>query len=347
MPPGSLVHVGLKRADSITVSVFEFNETDVLEREITDVNECVSYINTDNVSWINIDGVHDANMIESIGSVFGLHPLVLEDIMNTGQRPKFESFDSYLFFVLKMLYTDEKTKEIRSEQISIILLNNVVLCFQEKPGDIFDRIRNRIRSNTGRVRKMGADYLTYSLIDTIVDHYYVIMESIGGFIDELDDELIANPSPITLEKIHRLKADIIFLRKSIWPLRDLINNLLREESGLMKDSTTIYLRDVYDHTVQVMDTIETFRDIVSGMFEMYMSTVSNKMNEVMKVLTIFASIFIPLTFVAGLYGMNFNPAVSPFNMPELNWFYGYPFALIIMVCMVGLMLYYFKRKNWL
>lgn len=347
MPPGSLVHVGLKRADSITVSVFDFNETDVVEREITDVNECISYINTDNVSWINIDGVHDANMIESIGSVFGLHPLVLEDIMNTGQRPKFESFDSYLFFVLKMLYTDEKTKEIRSEQISIILLNNVVLCFQEKPGDIFDRIRNRIRTNTGRVRKMGADYLTYSLIDAIVDHYYVIMESIGGFIDELDDELIANPSPITLEKIHRLKADIIFLRKSIWPLRDLINNLLREESGLMKDSTTIYLRDVYDHTIQVMDTIETFRDIVSGMFEMYMSTVSNKMNEVMKVLTIFASIFIPLTFVAGLYGMNFNPAVSPFNMPELNWFYGYPFALIIMVCMAGLMLYYFKRKNWL
>lgn len=347
LPPGSLVHVGKKRSEPIQITVFDFNETQIDEKRMDHIEDCFSYRDTDTVTWINIDGVHDAKLIESIGSHFGLHPLVLEDIMNTGQRPKIEFFDETMYFVLKMLYSDGKTKEIQAEQISIILTKNVVISFQERSGDIFDSIRDRIRGGKGRIRKMGTDYLAYTLMDAIVDHYFVIMESIGEIIEDMENELVENPQPETLQSIHRLKTDIIFLRKSVWPLRELISSLLRDENQLITESTTIYLRDVYDHTIQVMDAIESYRDMISGMLDIYMSSVSNKMNEVMKVLTIFASIFIPLTFIAGIYGMNFNPDVSPFNMPELNWFWGYPMVIFVMIMMTGIMLFYFKKKNWL
>ncbi len=347
LPPGSLVHVGKKRSEPIEITVFDFDEAQFDEKTIDHIEKCFTYRDTDTVTWINIDGVHDAKFIESIGSHFGLHPLVLEDIMNTGQRPKIEFFDEHVYFVLKMLYSDGKTKEIQAEQISIILTKNVVISFQERSGDIFDSIRDRIRGGKGRIRKMGTDYLAYTLIDAIVDHYFVIMESIGEVIEDMENELVENPQPETLQSIHRLKSDIIFLRKSVWPLRELISSLLRDENQLFSEATTIYLRDVYDHTIQVMDAIESYRDMISGMLDIYMSSVSNKMNEVMKVLTIFASIFIPLTFIAGIYGMNFNPDVSPFNMPELNWFWGYPMVIFVMIMMTGIMLFYFKRKNWL
>ena len=267
--------------------------------------------------------------------------------MNTGQRSKIESFDEYIYLVLKMLYPDPVSKEIQAEQISIILTSNTVISFQERPGDIFELIRERIRSGKGRIRKMGSDYLCYSLMDAIIDHYFFIIESIGEIIEDTEETLIDDPTPETLQRIHRLKADMIFLRKSVWPNRELINSLIRDEHPLITNVTIIFLKDVYDHTIQVMDAIESFRDVLSGMIDIYMSSVSNKMNEVMKVLTIFASIFIPLTFIAGIYGMNFNPSMSPFNMPELNWFWGYPFVLLIMLITSALMLYYFKRKNWL
>jgi len=347
LPPGSLVHVGKKRTEPVRITLFDYDKHHFEEKQIENIKDCFSYRDTDTITWINIDGVHDPSQIEQIGTHFKIHPLVLEDIMNTGQRPKMETFDDYLYLVLKMLYQDEQTKEIQAEQVSIILTKNVVISFQEKPGDIFNNIRQRIRNGKGRVRKMGSDYLSYSLIDAIIDHYFVIMESFGENIEDTEEILIEKPTPETLQHIHHLKADMIFLRKSVWPLRELVNGVLREETPLITDPSIIYYKDVYDHTIQVMDTIESYRDMISGMLDIYMSSVSNKMNEVMKVLTIFASIFIPLTFIAGIYGMNFNPNVSPFNMPELNWAFGYPFVLIIMIMMASIMLFYFKRKNWL
>jgi magnesium transporter len=347
LPPGSLVHVGRKGTSPVRITVFNYDENQYIEKEYDSLENSFFNEQRKGITWINIDGVFDTKLIEQIGSHFNVHPLVLEDIMNTGQRPKIESFDEYIFLVLKMLYPDHISKDIQGEQISIILAQNTVISFQEKPGDIFENIRDRIRNGKGRIRKMGADYLCYTLLDAIIDHYFTIIESVGEIIEDIEELLIDNPTPDTLQRIHRLKADMIFLRKSIWPNRELINSLLRDEHRLITNSTIIYLKDVYDHTIQVMDTIESFRDIISGMIDIYMSSVSNKMNEVMKVLTIFASIFIPLTFIAGIYGMNFNPSISPFNMPELNWFWGYPFALVLMLITSILMLYYFRRKNWL
>lgn len=339
--------MGKESTLSVSMQVIDYSKDTFVERSLEKIEECFPFRDTGTISWINIDGVHDPNIIEAIGAHFGIHPLVLEDIMHTNQRPKMEVFEDYIYLVYRMLYQNDSDKEIQSEQVSIILTKNVVLSFQERPGDIFDPIRERIRSNKGRIRKMGADYLAYSLFDGVVDNYFVILENIGESLEEMEDQLLDDPKPETLQRIHSFKADMIFLRKSVWPLREVVNGLLRGESTLITKATGIYLRDVYDHTIQVIDTVETFRDMISGMFDIYMSSVSNKMNEVMKVLTIFASIFIPLTFVAGIYGMNFDPGISPFNMPELQWYFGYPFALTIMLGMGLLMLWYFKRKKWM
>jgi len=347
LSPGSLIHIGKKTSDTIGIHIIDYTFETVQEKSVERIDECFSYRDTDSVSWINIDGIHDPGTIQAIGTHFNIHPLVLEDIMNTGQRPKMEIFDDYIYLVFKMLYPNPEEGKIESEQVSIILMKHVVISFQERHGDIFDPIRERIRSGNGRIRKMGTDYLAYSLFDAVVDHYFIILENIGVSIENVEDELLSNPKPETLQRIHSFKSDMIFLRKSVWPLREVVNSLLRGESPLITKSTVIFLRDAYDHTIQVIDTVETFRDMISGMFDIYMSSVSNKMNEVMKVLTIFAAIFIPLTFVAGIYGMNFNPDISPFNMPELHWYLGYPFALFIMLAISVTMILFFKRKKWL
>jgi len=347
LPPGALVHIGEKKTEKTRITVIDYNVSKFEEKEVGKVEECFAFKRKPTVTWINVDGLHEVEVIEKLGKCFDIHPLVLEDILNTDQRPKMEDFEKYLFFVLKMLYVDDKTKEIRSEQVSLILGNNFVISFQESIGDVFDAIRERIRKGKGRIRKMGTDYLVYSLLDAIVDNYFIILERVGEKVESMEEDLVSNPVPETLQQIYNLKREMIYLRKSVWPLREVINGLLREESKLIKDTTHVYLRDLYDHTIQVIDTIETFRDMISGMLDIYMSSVSNKMNEVMKVLTIFAAIFIPLTFFAGLYGMNFNPYISPFNMPELNWFWGYPMALVAMLVIGILMLIYFKRKRWL
>jgi magnesium transporter len=280
-------------------------------------------------------------IIEKVGAHFGIHPLVLEDILHTGQRPKVEDLGDYIFIVLKMLYHDDQEDEMLGEQVSLLLGQNCVISFQEREGDIFNPIRERIRNSKGRIRRAGADYLAYALVDAIVDHYFVILEKMGEKIESLEEELVTNPTPETLQIIHKLKRNLIFLRKSVWPLREVINALERGESPLITEPTGIYLRDVYDHSIQVIDTIETFRDMVSGMLDIYLSSLSNRMNEVMKVLTIIATIFIPLTFIAGIYGMNFK------FMPELEWHWGYPTALIVMLLIVGSMFIYFRRKKWL
>lgn len=341
LSPGALVHIGKKKVEKTRIRIIDYDESQLEEKEAKTIEECFPFKDKPTVTWINIDGLHEVEIIEKIGKYYDVHPLVLEDIVNTGQRPKMEDLESYVFVVLKMLYYDDKEKEVSAEQFSFILGPNFVISFQERVGDVFNPIRERIRNAKGRIRKMGADYLAYALMDAVVDNYFAILERLGEEIESIEEELVHNPTPETLQIIHNLKREMIFLRKSVWPLREVISGLERGESTLIGNSTGIYFRDVYDHTIQVIDTIETFRDMVSGMLDIYLSSVSNRMNEVMKVLTIFAAIFIPLTFIAGLYGMNFE------FMPELKWHWGY-FVVLTIMAVVGIsMLIYFRKKRWL
>ena len=341
LPPGTLVYTGEKKLETVRITVIDYDERDYQERQVDRVEECFQFKATPTVTWINIDGLHDVKIIEEIGKHYDLHPLTLEDILHTGQRPKFEDLDNYLFVVLMMLRFDDESQRVLSEQVSLILGSNFVISFQENIGDVFEQIRDRIRNTKGRIRKMGADYLMYALLDAVVDHYFGILEKLGEKIESLEEELVGDPSERTLQQIHRLKREMVHLRKSVWPLRELINGLERSESDLIEETTGVYLRDVYDHTIQIIDTVESFRDMVSGMLDIYLSSISNRMNAVMKVLTIIATMFIPLTFVAGIYGMNFE------HMPELKWRYGYAAVWLVMLVVAGLMILYFKRKKWL
>ncbi len=300
LPPGTLVHIGEKKAEIPKITIMDYGEAHFQEKVVKTIEECFLFKDTPTVTWINIDGLHQVEILEKLGECYGFHPLVLEDILNTDQRPKIEDYGEYLYIVLKMLDQSNQSKEILTEQISLILGPSFVISFQEREGDVFDPIRERIRTGKGRIRKMGADYLTYSLLDSIVDNYFIVMEKLGEKIEFLEEELVKRPIPETLQTIHHLKREMIFFRKSVWPLREVIGSLERGELPLVKETTRIYLRDVYDHTIQVIDTIETFRDMVSGMLDIYLSSVSNRLNSVMKVLTIIATIFMPLTFIAGI-----------------------------------------------
>jgi magnesium transporter len=341
LPPGTLVHIGEKKAETPKITIMDYDEAHFQEKEIKTIEECFLFKDKPTVTWINIDGLHQVEILEKLGECYGLHPLVLEDIPNTDQRPKMEDYGEYIYIVLKMLDYNDKSSEIESEQISLILGPNFVFSFQEREGDIFDPIRDRIRNSKGRIRKMGADHLAYSLLDSVVDNYFIILEKLGEKIEFLEEKLVTRPTPETLQTIHHLRREMIFLRKAVWPLREVINALGRGESSLIKEYTRIYLRDVYDHTIQTIDTVETYRDMVSGMLDIFLSSVSNRLNSVMKVLTIIATIFMPLTFLAGIYGMNFR------YMPELEWRWGYPFIWLIMVGIGVFMLLYFKKKKWL
>lgn len=341
LPPGTLVHIGEKKVEKVRIRVIDYDKTNLEERELDDIEDCFTYKETPSVTWINIDGLHEVSVIERIGERFNLHPLVLEDIVHTTQRPKIEDHEDYLFIVSKMLFFDKEGGEVKTEQFSIVLGENFIITFQERVGDVFDTIRERLRKQKGRIRNMGPDYLAYALIDAIVDHYFIVLELIGEEIESLEEELTENPGTETMQTIHNIKRELIFLRKSVWPLREVIGSLEREEISLINEKTRIFLRDVYDHTIQVIDTLETFRDMASGMLDLYLSTISNRMNEVMKVLTVIATIFIPLTFIAGLYGMNFK------NMPELEWHWGYPVTLVVMLVVGVLMVLWFRQKRFL
>ncbi len=340
LPPGTLIHVGKKRMEKVSISLMDYNDKNLIEKNEISVKECKTFADSQGVTWINVDGLHDPEVIEKIGADFNIHPLLLEDVMNTEQRPKVEDFGKYMYFTLKMVYLDGR-KRICVEQISIILGDTYVISFQEQTGDVFETIRQRLRDKKGRIRSQKADYLAYSLIDSIIDNYFVILESIGEVIEELEEEVVEQPTRKTLQNIHMLKRNMLYLRRSVWPLREVISYLQRSESDLIEDNTGFYLRDVYDHTIQVIDTLESFRDMVSGMLDIYLSSISNKMNEVMKVLTIIATIFIPLTFIAGVYGMNFK------FMPELQWKWGYFVTLGVMLVVVIGMIIFIKRKKWL
>jgi len=281
------------------------------------------------------------DIIEKIGTHFGIHPLVLEDIVNTGQRPKMEDFEDYIFLVVKMLTCDQSQSDMNTEQVSLLLGPNFVISFQERQGDVFDSIRDRIRNSKGRIRKEGADYLAYVLLDAVVDGYFIVLESLGERIETLEDQVIENPTTETLQVINGLKREMIVLRRSVWPLREVIGALERGGSALIHKATGTYLRDVYDHTIQVADTIDSYRDMIIGTRDTYLSSLSNRMNEVMKVLTIIATIFIPMTFIAGIYGMNFQ------FMPELGWRWSYFVVWGVMIAVAGVMIAYFKRKDWI
>ncbi len=339
LPPGSLIYVGKEAPVISSIEIIDYNKDVERTLRVKTIKELGKYKKTKTVSWINITGLGNTDEIKEIGKEYGLHNLLLEDVLNTNQRAKLDEYEDHIFLVFRMFYY--RVKEIHSEQISLVIGKNYVLSFQETEGDIFDPIRARIKTGKGKVRKMGSDYLGYCLLDTVVDHYFSIMESIGDELEELEDELIKNPNEDTLQKLYRIKQNMLLLRKSVWPLREAISKFQRLENKNISETTRLYLRDVYDHTIQVIDNIETYRDMTAGMIDIYISSSSQKLNEIMKVLTIIATIFMPLTFIAGVYGMNFD------FMPELRWKYGYLIIMSIMGLIGGSMVYYFKKRHWL
>jgi len=341
LPPGTLVHIGEKHVEKPRITVMDYDERTFQEKEVAAVEECFEFKETSTVTWINVEGLHDVGIIEKLGNRFGLHTLIQEDILNTAERPKMEDYGDHIFLLLKVFVLGNRNHDEKIQQVSLVLGSNFVISFQEKDSGVFDPVRDRIRKAKGRLRKLGPDYLAYALIDCIVDGYFGFLEKLSEEIEFLEDELVTDPKREILQKIHSLKREMIYIRKSVWPLREVVNGLERLETPLIKETTDVFLRDVYDHTIQVIDSVETLRDVLSGMLETYLSSISNRMNEVMKVLTIIATIFIPLTFIAGVYGMNFK------FMPELEWRGGYFLIIGVMVAVAFVMLIFFRKKKWL
>lgn len=340
LSPGTLILEGQQKVEKTSISLISYDEGEFTERGIENIKDCFPLKAKPVVNWINVRGIHNVEQISSLGNKLQLHPLVLEDILNTDHRPKFEDFDDYIYIILKMLSYDDARELVISEQVSLALGPNFVLTFLEHE-DPFDAVRKRIGMPGSRHRKMNTDYLVYSMIDIIVDNYYSILEKLGDRIETIEEDLLANPDMNTLQAIHNVKNELVLLRKTIWPVREIINALDRLDTMLIHKSTHVYLRDIYDHLVQIIDNIESLRDIVSGMVDIYLSNLSNRTNAVMKVLTIIATIFIPLTFIVGIYGMNFK------YMPELDLTWSYPVVLLIMAVIAVIMIIYFKRKKWL
>jgi magnesium transporter len=330
-------------AQPTSVSLIAYGPDRLEERAVGDDEDLAAARRDTGVVWINVTGLADVARIGRIGALFGLHTLALEDVVNVGQRPKAEEYDDHRYIVLKLL---RATGELEVEQISIFFGRGFVVTVQERPGDVFDGVRERIRKGRSRIRGSGADYLAYALIDSLVDQFFPILEDFGERLEAIEEELIDQPTADTLQQIYEVRRALLMLRRAAWPQREVVNCLERDDSGLIERETKVFLRDCYDHTVQSLEMIETYRELAAGMLDVYLSSISNRMNEVMKVLTIMATIFIPLTFIAGIYGMNFSPQASRWNMPELNWVYGYPMALGIMA-VVGIgMVMFFRRKGW-
>ena len=347
LKPGSVVYVGRERTEDVHIDVIDYTDREHVEKRLASAQECFPYRDSSSITWINVDGIHRVDAVEAFGEHFGMHPLTLEDVVNTGHRPKIEESADHIVVVLKMIYRDAANGDLRAEQVSVIFGKKWVITFQETGQDVFDPVRRRIKKTVPRVRFMSTDYLAYALLDAVVDHYFVILEQLGEEIDVLDDAVSESPKPEHLSSIRHLKMQLLSMRKAVWPLREVIGALERTESKLVKASTLRYLRDLYEHTIQVIDTVETYRDMVSGLLDLYHTGVANHTNDIMKVLTVFATIFIPLGFLAGVYGMNFDTGASPFNLPELGFRFGYPMFWTVVVVVAGSLLWYFRRKNWL
>jgi magnesium transporter len=339
--PGTVKYIGKERETPVKLQLMDYHEDELVEKDIETLSEFLAYKDRPSITWVNISGVHNESIISGLGENLAIHPLVLEDMVNTTQSPKVEEFEDYIFIILKMAYYDEEQQEVAMEQLSMILGKDYVVLLQEREGDILEGLRERIRLSRGKFRKLGSDYLVYAIIDAVVDNYFHVLQRLGEDIEKMEEELVVSANRALLVKIYRLKRELVFLRKSIWPMREVASTLNRIDHPLIQEVTGVFFRDVYEHTLQVVDTVETFRDMASGMLDLYLSTTSNKMNEIMKVLTIFAAIFIPLTFLAGVYGMNFE------FMPELHYKLAYPIWWgVTIVLGVGLLIY-FIRKKWL
>jgi magnesium transporter len=341
-PPGTLIVD--PQSSRTTINVFTYGESRVVEEADVGVEAIAGPQGDLTVTWIDVQGLSDLEAIRHLGDRFALHHLALEDVLNLHQRSKVEEYDDYLFIVTRM---PADTPRSDTEQISMFLGHNFVLTFQERPGDVFDPIRSRIRSHRGRIRTSGPDYLAYALIDAVIDNYFPILERRGEALEQLEDRVVAKVEPVLVGEIHDMKRDLLELRRAIWPQREMLNSLIRTDSGLLTDTTRLYLRDCYDHTIQLMDMVETDREIALGLVDVYLSSLSNRMNEIMKVLTIFATVFMPLSFIAGFYGMNFDRDASPWNMPELGWYYGYPAVIALMVIIAAVLIAYFRRRRWI
>jgi len=344
LSPGTPVHIGKSSDKPVRISLMAYNADSIEEKEISAIDEILSYKNSGKMLWINVDGLYQTQVVEKIGNIFGIHPMTLEDILNTTHRPKMEEFDGHIFITLKTLcykVTEKDEDEIEAEQLSLVFGNNFLLSFQEEAGDVFDLIRERIRKGKGRIRNAGSDYLAYALSDAVTDQYFEILEFLDDMMESSEEELLTNPTPKLFQELHDIKREIIFFRRQVWPLREIFSNLANGDFSLVHISTRIYLNDLRDNVVQMIDAIESFRDILSSMTDIYLSSISNRMNEVMKVLTIISTIFIPLTFMAGVYGMNFK------YMPELEWRWGYFGVLGLMLVAALMMILWFKGKKWL
>ena len=340
LPPGSLVYIGDEQTEEVTVSAIEFDQHDITEHPDISMDQLQSVIASDKIAWVNVNGVHNVQMIDEISKLVGLHPLTTEDILNTEHRPKIDFFEDHLLAIVKMLDLSSNDTDLDIEQVSFILMENTVITFQEKHGDLFDPVRLQLQESKGRIRKTGADFLFYSLLDVIFDQYLIIMDEMDDRIAELEGMIMEDPDNHSLQDINQYKNTILQLKKTVWPVREVVNKLINRKVPYIKEDISFYLQDIHDHIVQANDMVETSRGQLYGLLDVYYSSLSMKMNEIMKVLTIVSTIFIPLTFIAGIYGMNFA------NMPELHWGWSYPAVWVVMIVITGLMLVYFKRKNW-
>ncbi len=330
------------------IVLIDYNSNEAISKEVETPEECTSYLDTNSVTWVDVRGLGGEDILQRLGQVFELHPLVLEDIVNVPERPKVEDYEDQLVIIARMVMPKKKSHGFHSEQVSFVLGQHYLLTVQEEPKrDCFEPVRSRIFKNKGIICKNGPDYLAYALLDAIIDGFFPVLEKFGERIEDLEDEVIAQPTPKTLKKIYKVKRELLQLRRAIWPQRNALHRLIQDDSEMITHEVRIYLRDCYDHAVQVIDMVETYRELASGLMDVYLSAVSNRMNEIMKLLTVISAIFIPLTFIAGVYGMNFNTEKSPYNMPELNWYWGYPACLLVMAVIAVILLYIFWRRGWL
>lgn len=340
-PPGSLIYMGPRKDVPISIDVIEYNQESITERILDEISPDMKIQTEGMVTWVDVKGLHNLKNVENIGKIANIHALSLEDLLNVNQRPKIDIFHTYVYIVIQLLKFDEEHNTVESEQLSIILGNNYVLTFLEGPSDVFEAIKTRMKNQVGKIRTSSSDYLAYAILDIVVDDYYDVIEKIGERIESFEEKLMLQPHKMTIQEIYSLKRELLELRRAVWPIREIITKLDKGETELIKEKTSLYLRDLYDHSIQIIETAEIYRDLISGLVDVYLSTTGHRLNEIIKVLTILSSIFIPLTFIVGIYGMNFK------NMPELNWTYGYYICLGAMMLMAICMLIYFRWRKWL
>ena len=344
--PGTLAETRIPAEARYHIRLIDYTASEFTEKELVAAADCRSYLERDSTTWIHVQGEITAPVLEELGELFTLHSLALEDVLNIGQRPKLDSFDEQIFIAMAM--PSDYTRDVTMSQVSLFYGTQFVVSFHPGEADPFEPVRSRLRKPNGRMRAVGADYLLYCLLDRVIDEGFPVLEALGNRIEEMETEVLESPDRDTAGKLHTLKRELLLLRRMLWPQRDVINALLRDEGERISDFTRIHLRDCYDHTVQIIELLETYRDVSAGILDVYLTTISNRLNEIMRILTLIATIFIPLTFVTGLYGMNFGDNTSsPWAMPELRWYYGYPLSLLLMAAVAVGMLIYFRRKKWL